>query len=96
MGSSDSLETAEDPTKDRPVPVPNNQEGIVTDSEVQWYDPATHPAPKGVKLRVMTEGGLECDAFWRDDSGFLAWHPLLKAPRWLKAKIRECYLKKRK
>ena len=36
------------------------------------------PAPRGVKLTLLTLGNQQVIGEWRDDGGYKAWAPLLK------------------
>jgi hypothetical protein len=44
--------------------------------EVYWRDPADEPPPRGVKLLILTSGGVAAIGDWVDDSNFVAWSPL--------------------
>lgn len=44
--------------------------------EVYWRSPVTDPPPRGVKLLLLTSGGVACLGDWRDDSNLVAWSPL--------------------
>lgn len=46
--------------------------------EVYWRDPEWCPPPRGVKLLLLTSGGVACIGDWRDDSNFVSWSPLPK------------------
>jgi hypothetical protein len=48
--------------------------------EVGWNDPEWNPPPRGVKLLILTSGGVAVLGDWRDDSNFVAWSPLPKRP----------------
>lgn len=40
---------------------------------------ASHPAPPGgVKLQLLTKGGVTVLGTWSDNAGFIAWAPLLQ------------------
>lgn len=44
----------------------------------QWRYPKRDPAPKGVKVNLLTIGNHSVVGVWHKDGGFKAWHPLLK------------------
>lgn len=46
--------------------------------EVYWRDPEEHPPPRGVKLLILTSGGVAVFGDWMTDSNFVAWSPLPK------------------
>ena len=46
--------------------------------EVGYRDPEWHPPPGGVKLLLLTEGGVAVIGTWADGAGFVAWSYLPK------------------
>ena len=48
--------------------------------EVYWRDPDQEPPPRGVKLLILTSGGVAVIGDWADDSNMVAWSPLPKRP----------------
>lgn len=46
--------------------------------EVYWRDPHGSPPPRGVKMLILTDGGVAVIGSWTDDSNFVAWSPLPK------------------
>jgi arylamine N-acetyltransferase len=46
--------------------------------EVYWRDPEDQPPPRGVKLLILTSGGVAVFGDWMTDSNFVAWSPLPK------------------
>lgn len=46
--------------------------------DVYWRDPEEHPPPRGVKLLILTSGGVACFGEWSRASNFVAWSPLPK------------------
>jgi len=46
--------------------------------EVGYRDPEWHPPPGGVKLLLLTEGGVAVIGTWADGAGFAAWSYLPK------------------
>lgn len=44
--------------------------------EVYYRDPDTDPPPMGVKLLVLTSGGVAIISDWRQDTNFVQWSPL--------------------
>lgn len=51
---------------------------VVTAPTVRWVDPEWCPPPMGVKILLLTEGGVAVIGTWRDDGGFIRWSPLPK------------------
>lgn len=45
---------------------------------VYWRDPAKEPPPRGVKLLVLTSGGVTVIGDWVTNSNFVAWSPMPK------------------
>jgi hypothetical protein len=48
--------------------------------EAYWRDPEQERPPRGVKLLILTDGGVAVIGDWLDDSNFVAWSPLPKRP----------------
>jgi hypothetical protein len=46
---------------------------------VYWRDPVVEP-PRGVKLLVLTSGGVTVIGDWVTNSNFVAWSPMPKRP----------------
>lgn len=46
--------------------------------QVYWREPKDEPPPRGVKLLLLTSGGVACFGDWMEDSNFVAWSPLPK------------------
>lgn len=46
--------------------------------EVGYRDPEWHPPPGGVKLLLLTEGGVAVIGTWAEHAGFVAWSYLPK------------------
>lgn len=46
--------------------------------QVYWRYPEWEPPPRGVKMLLLTSGGVACIGDWRDDSNLVAWSPLPK------------------
>ena len=44
--------------------------------DVYWRDPVAEVPPRGVKLLVLTSGGVAVIGDWTGDSNFVAWSPL--------------------
>lgn len=56
----------------------------------QWYYKgwADHPQPPtGVKLQLLTEGGVTVLGTWSDNGNFIAWAPLLQRNKEIEAVI---------
>ncbi len=49
--------------------------------DVYFRTPQEEPPPRGVKLLILTSGGVCVIGDWRDDGGFWAWSPLPKKRR---------------
>lgn len=50
------------------------------DTAVNWRNPATDPPPLGVKLLLMTSGGVAILGGWAEGSNLVAWSPLPRRP----------------
>lgn len=48
--------------------------------EVRYKDPAVEPPPRGVKLLILTSGGVAVFGEWSDKSNYTHWSPLPKKP----------------
>jgi hypothetical protein len=46
--------------------------------EAYWRKPEDERPPRGVKLLILTSGGVAVIGDWRDNAGFVAWSPLPK------------------
>lgn len=44
--------------------------------EVYWRSPQDEPPPRGVKLLILTSGGVAVFGEWMTGSNFVAWSPL--------------------
>jgi hypothetical protein len=63
--------------------------------EVYWREPKDHPPPRGVKMLILTDGGVAVIGDWMDDSNFTAWSPLPKRrPEDLKSRVFSALKKK--
>jgi hypothetical protein len=49
-----------------------------TSGQAYWRDPAAERPPRGVKMLILTDGGVAVIGDWVDDSNFVAWSPLPK------------------
>lgn len=45
---------------------------------VYFRDPAEQPPPRGVKLLLLTSGGVTVIGDWTTDSNLVAWSPMPK------------------
>lgn len=55
----------------------NENRNIPAESgDVYWRDPEWCTPPRGVKLLLLTSGGVAVFGEWRDDSNYEAWSPL--------------------
>ncbi len=55
--------------------------------ELFYFDPDLRPAPKGVKLTLLTRGGIQVTGFWEEDL-YVAWQYLFKIPQSVKDKMK--------
>lgn len=60
--------------------------------DAYWIDPRDtadprNPPPRGTKIQLLNCTGTSVQGDWRDDGGFIGWHPLLKIPPSLKALV---------
>ena len=46
--------------------------------QAYWRDPEKEPPPRGMKLLVLTSGGVTVISDWVTDSNFVAWSPMPK------------------
>ena len=46
--------------------------------QVYFRDPASDPPPRGVKLLILTTGGVTVVGDWSDKSNYAAWSPMPK------------------
>ncbi len=53
-----------------------NRNMSAASGEVYWRDPDEEPPPRGVKLLILTSGGVAVFGEWMTDSNFVAWSPL--------------------
>ncbi len=47
-------------------------------TQCKWFYPPRQPAPRGVKMNLLTIGNQSVVGSWTDDGSVKAWHPLLK------------------
>ena len=47
---------------------------------IRYRLPDIDPPPRGVKLIILTSGGVAIVSDWSDDSNHTAWHPLPMKP----------------
>jgi hypothetical protein len=51
-----------------------------------WFRcPLAFPPPRGVKLLMLTSGGVAVHGDWMDDSNYVAWSPLPPRRIWTEA-----------
>jgi hypothetical protein len=48
----------------------------VTSSTSYWIYPAQEPAPRGVKLSLLTKGLIQVTGVWNDSGNYIAWQRL--------------------
>lgn len=48
---------------------------------IKWIYPCDQRAPTGVKLALLTRGGIQVTGPWRDGGDFLAWQNLFGRDR---------------
>ncbi len=56
--------------------ISENKLMLAASGDVYWRDPADETPPRGVKLLVLTSGGVAVISDWTEDSNFVAWSPL--------------------
>lgn len=44
--------------------------------DVYWRDPSVEKPPRGVKLLILTSGGVAVFGEWTDGSNYTHWSPL--------------------
>lgn len=76
------------------VHISHNQK-VATSPTVRWldpHDPETIP-PSGVRIDVLTWGGVKTDAIWTQDSyaQFVAWCAKPSKPHWVEERISNAY-----
>lgn len=69
----------------------NTREGVASAETTTWTDPEITPAPLGVLVNILTLGGIQIKAPWKEDAGFIAWAPMLKIPAWARDRINQRY-----
>lgn len=52
--------------------------GYATNPQHRWLYPPEDMPPKGVKLHILTKGGVAIHGEWRWDNGYLGWQYLPK------------------
>lgn len=57
--------------------------------EYSYPEAGDPPAPRGVKLQILTTGGIAVLGEWKDDTNFMAWAPLIKRNKEKEALIRQ-------
>jgi DUF971 family protein len=55
----------------------NEYKPYITD-KAEWIYPHEKAPPKGVKLNILTEGGVAITGDWAEGVGFLGWQYLFK------------------
>lgn len=55
-----------------------NLKGYETDPALKWIYPHKELPPMGVKLAILTIGGIQITGTWRWDGGYVAWQRLFK------------------
>lgn len=53
--------------------------------EVYWR--YTEPAPRGVKLNLLTKGKIAVVGDWHDGHGYIAWSPLIRRDKQLEEEL---------
>lgn len=46
------------------------------DPQLKWIYPDQKTPPRGVKLALLTEGGIQTTGDWTDDGRYIAWQKL--------------------
>lgn len=58
--------------------MPVDMKGYATNMEHSWLYPPTYMPPSGVKLHILTTGGIAIHDNWRWDAGYVGWQYLPK------------------
>ena len=59
--------------------MPSDKNYLAAESpEFLYPEAGDPPAPRGVKLNLLTSGGISTHGIWTEGSNFIAWAPLLK------------------
>lgn len=73
----------------------NREQNVATAAQVEWLDPYNPktPPPRGIRIEVLTWGGVKTDAVWTGESHqfFAAWCPKPSKPDWLKKRLSDYY-----
>lgn len=70
---------AEAPAEPEPPRATGDKSYLAAENPEYYYPAAGDPpAPLGVKLQILTTGGVVTLSQWSDDTNFIAWAPLLK------------------
>jgi len=52
--------------------------GYAVDKNLMWKYPWEETPPKGIKIAILTGGGIQITGDWKDNVGYLAWQRLFK------------------
>lgn len=55
--------------------------------QIPWLYPHVDAPPRGVKLNILTKGGIAIHGEWRNDCGFIAWQHLFKRDKQLEEEM---------
>lgn len=48
---------------------------------IPWIYPCDQAAPAGIKVALLTRGGVQVTGVWRNGGDFIAWQKLFKRDR---------------
>ena len=54
-------------------------------NDIYWR--YTEPAPRGVKLTLLTRGNVQVTGDWTDNGGYKAWSPLIRRDKQLERQL---------
>ena len=50
----------------------------LTDPKLHWIYPQEAKPPTGIKLSLLTKGGVQVTGVWVNDGSYIAWQALFK------------------
>jgi hypothetical protein len=62
-----------------------------SDKHMKWIYPDQEPAPRGVKIALLTIGNIEVTGNWTDDGRYKAWQRLFSRDKEHEKKITEMH-----
>ncbi len=65
-----------------------NSDRYAVSDEARWRYPANGElAPTGVRVQLLTKGGVQVPGVWLDDGGFIAWAHNIKRDKDLERRL---------